>query len=231
MPARGSSTSSTPRWGERHAAPATGRDNRGVTENRAVREPKQQRTRETWDRVLEVGLGLFIDGGLEALTVSEVCRRTGMSPPSLYARVDGRAGLIAAVYEHAMVRIHASDAAMLAGIPGPDAPREERIAAVVTAASDQFRTQADLLRPIIAASLQDEWVHRRGVEEARTVIVNLAAALALPGDAGRDIATMLFSELVISTMYGVDFASPFAPSEDAVRDRLIRMATARADAA
>ena len=47
-----------------------------------------------------------------------------------------------------------------------------------------------------------------------------AAALALPGDAGRDIATMLFSELVIRTMYGVDFASPFAPSEDAVRDRL-----------
>jgi len=195
-----------------------------------VREPRQQRTRAAWERALAAGEELFIEGGLEALTVAEVCRRAGMSAPSLYARIDGRDGLIAAVYEHVMLRVRASDRELIGMLPSPDAPRAERIAAVVAAISEQFSRNADVLRPIIAASLQDDWVHRRGVEEARRVIDALSAALAVGRDAGRDIATMLFAELVMSTMYGVDFASPYSADDADLRARLVRMATARADA-
>lgn len=201
-----------------------------MTDNPAVRAPKQQRSRDAWDRVLAVGVQLFTEGGLEALTVTEVCRRAGVSAPSLYARVDGRAGLIAAVYEHAMLTIRASDAEVVGRLPGPDAPQAARIAAVVAAAAEQFSRNARLLRPIIAASLQDEWVHRRGIEEAQRLIGELSAALGIGEEAGRDIATMLFAELVMSTMYGADFASPFAPDATGHRDRLVRMATARAEA-
>ncbi|GAA5026813.1 TetR/AcrR family transcriptional regulator [Microbacterium fluvii] len=201
-----------------------------MTELREVREPQQQRTRAAWQRALEVGAELFVEGGLDALTVTEVCRRAGMSAPSLYARVDGRDGLIAAVYEHVMVRILDTDRELMGALPPPDAPRDERIAAVVAAASEQFSRNADVLRPIIAASLQDAWVHRRGVEEARRVIDALSQGLALGDEAGRDIATMLFAELVMSTMYGVDFASPYSPDDAELRARLVRMATARADA-
>lgn len=197
-------------------------------EIREVRVPRQERTRRAWERVLAVGEELFIEGGLDALTVSEVCRRAEISAPSLYARVDGRDGLIAAVYEHAMLRVRASDRDLFAALPA-DAPRDARIDAVVGAVWDQFSRNADVLRPIIAASLQDEWVRARGGEEARRVIDALSGALALGESAGRDIATMLFSELVMSTMYGLEFASPHAPDGADLRARLVRMATARAD--
>lgn len=195
---------------------------------RVVREPQQQRTRDAWNRVLEVGLELFIEGGLESLTVSEVCRRAEISPPSLYARVDGRAGLVAAVYEYAMVDVRASDERILSRLPDDNAPTAERVSAVVDALADQFDANRDVLRPMIAASMQDEWVHRRGAEEARRIIGGMGAALQIEEAIGRDIATMLFSELVLRTMYGIDFASPFAPDDAAFRDRLKRMALARA---
>ncbi|GAA3755627.1 hypothetical protein GCM10022240_05710 [Microbacterium kribbense] len=49
-------------------------------------------------------------------------------------------------------------------------------------------------------------------------MIRLAAdTLALGGEAGLDIATMLFAELVIATMYGVDFASPVASISEVSR--------------
>jgi len=202
-----------------------------VTPEREVRAPRQQRTRDAWERVLEAGVALLTEGGLDALTVSAVCRRAGISAPSLYARVDGRAGLVAAVYEHVMLRIRASDEAAVRALPDASAPVAVRIEAVVDAAVAQFRDHAALLRPVIAASLQDDLIHRRGVDEARRLIDALSAALALGEEAGRDIATMIFSELVMSTMYGPDFASPFAPDDESLRRRLVRMAAARAGVA
>ena len=84
-----------------------------------VREPKQARSREAWERVLEVGRQLIEEGGVPALTITEVCRRSGINAPSLYARVDGRAGLFAAVYERGMAEVRATEERMLAPAAPP----------------------------------------------------------------------------------------------------------------
>jgi AcrR family transcriptional regulator len=81
------------------------------------RTAKQARSREAWGRVLAVGRHLVEEGGVEALTVTEVCRRSGISPPSLYARVDGKAGLFAAVYERGMADIASTEERVFAGLP------------------------------------------------------------------------------------------------------------------
>ncbi|WP_298740709.1 TetR/AcrR family transcriptional regulator [uncultured Microbacterium sp.] len=199
-----------------------------MSDPREVRPPQQRRSREAWERILAVGADLFVEGGLDALSIGEVCRRAKVSAPSLYARVDGRDGLIAAVYEHLMVRVRASDRELLEALPAGSGTPAQRIAAVVEAVAEQFSRNADVLRPIIAASLQDEWVHARGVQESRRLVDGLADALDLGEEAGRDIATMLFAELVMSTMYGIDFASPHSPDDADLRARLVRMAMARA---
>ena len=62
----------------------------------SVREPQQARSRASWDRVVAVGRDLLAEGGYDALTISEVCRRANVTAPSIYARVDGRAGLFRA---------------------------------------------------------------------------------------------------------------------------------------
>ncbi|MGN6206648.1 TetR/AcrR family transcriptional regulator, partial [Humibacter sp.] len=83
-----------------------------------VREPLQARSRASWERVISVGRELLETGGFEALTISEVCRRAEVTAPSIYARVDGRAGLFRAVYEDGMREVQATEDALFAGTVG-----------------------------------------------------------------------------------------------------------------
>ena len=58
-----------------------------------VRPPKQQRSREAWNRVLDAGVAILEDGGYDAFTIAAVCERAAVAPTAIYARTDqqGRA--------------------------------------------------------------------------------------------------------------------------------------------
>lgn len=196
-----------------------------------VRPPKQERSRIAWERALDAGVALLEEGGLDAVTISAVCRRGRISPPSLYARVDGLGGLVAAVYERGMLAIQETEFELMAGLPAADTPLDERLAAAVGAMSETFRRHRTLLSAIIASSVRDERIHARGVEEALRVQSAMADALALPDQVGHDIAAMVFAEGVMRTVYGTDFSAAEPESEPVFRARLTRMALARARAA
>src|SRR5215213_5292370 len=72
-----------------------------------VRPPQQRRSREAWGRVLDAGVGLLEDGGLEAFTIAAVCERAGVAPPAIYARTASKDALFLAVYEHGIGRLRA----------------------------------------------------------------------------------------------------------------------------
>src|SRR3954469_18227028 len=76
----------------------------------AVREPRQQRTREQWARILDAGVELLEQGGYEAFTIAALCERAAVPPRALYARADTKDGLFLAVYEHGMSRVLADHA-------------------------------------------------------------------------------------------------------------------------
>lgn len=195
-----------------------------------VRPPQQERTRKAWKRALDEGLALLEGDGLDAVTVSEVCRRSGMSAPSLYARVDGIAGLVAAVYEHGLSAVHGTETELAEQLPSPDAPLADRVAGIVTMLAEVFRRHRAFFRPVIAASVRDPRIHARGVEESLRSQRALAAALGLDERTGADIAAMVFAEVVVRTVYGDDFSAPHPESEDEFRARLTRMGVARASA-
>lgn len=201
-----------------------------VPDPHVVRPPKQERSRQAWTRALDEGLALLESEGLEAVTVSEVCRRSGMSAPSLYARVDGLAGLLAAVYEHGLSAVHATEAELAATLPHASAPVEERVAAAVGVLAEVFVRHRDFFRPVVAASLRDARIHARGVEESQRAQAELVAALGLDERVGRDIAAMAFAEVVVHTVYGADFTAPLPEGEAEFRTRLTRMGVARAEA-
>ncbi|WP_426321835.1 helix-turn-helix domain-containing protein [Microbacterium sp. E-13] len=71
-----------------------------------IRPPQQARSRAAWERILDVGLRLPQQGGFDAVTIGDVCRQADVSAPSIYARVDGRAGLLLAVGERGMALVH-----------------------------------------------------------------------------------------------------------------------------
>src|SRR3954451_9264228 len=87
-----------------------------------VRPPKQQRSREAWNRVLDAGVAILEDGGSDAFTIAAVCERAQGAPPAIYARTTSKDSLLLAVYEHGIARIRAeqdvfADDGRWAGLP------------------------------------------------------------------------------------------------------------------
>lgn len=197
----------------------------------AVREPKQARSRDGWERVLEVGVQLLEEGGLEALTITEVCRRSAVSPPSLYARVDGKAGLFAAVYERGMERVRATEDEAFDGLPRPGTSPAARARAAAAAAAAVFEANAAFLRPVIGHAGGNPSMLRRGAQESRRLLDRIAAAADVREPAGTEIARTVYAECVVRTMYGADFFSDRPEPIDEFRDRLGRTAAARATSA
>ena len=196
-----------------------------------VREPKQARTREAWQRVLEVGVRLVEEGGVDALTITEVCRRSEVSPPSLYARVDGLAGLFAAVYDRGMAQVKASEEQLFAGLPKPGSTLEQQALAASSAIAEVFRAHAAFLRPVIGHAARTPTLLSRGAVESQRLLRRVVAAMDVDEPTGHDIARTLYAECILRTMYGIDFLSGRVEPEQDFRHRLARTAAAQARAA
>lgn len=180
----------------------------------AVREPRQARSRAGWERALAVGRELLESGGYEALTVSEVCRRAGVTAPSLYARVDGRAGLFRAVYEDGMRDVRDTEEELLAAARG--------VAGVVAATTEVFDRHAPLLRAVIHRAVEDPWLLARGAETSRRLQQRVAQAL--PGDdqaAKLSAARVLYTECAFRTIYGPGFWTDIPESAQSFGRRLV----------
>jgi AcrR family transcriptional regulator len=171
--------------------------------NSRTRPPLQERTREGWARILSTGLELLKEGGWEALTIAEVCRRARVTAPSIYARVDGRAGLFEAVYEYGMLMVAETerDAFRLSSGNSDD----DTVGRVVSAVVHVFVTHEALLREVIRYSSSNASLLARGSMDARRVTSRVAAALPVANETGRLIGRVLFSECLMRVLYGEGF--------------------------
>ena len=68
----------------------------------ARRAPVQQRSIESMNRMIEVGLDLFYEGGSPALTLEAVVVRAEASTGSFYARFGDMRGYLDAIHEHVL---------------------------------------------------------------------------------------------------------------------------------
>lgn len=187
------------------AAPHTGR---------SVREPLQARSRARWERVIAAGRDLLESGGYDALTISEVCRRAEVTAPSIYARVDGRAGLFRAVYEDGMREVAATEDELFAAADGSTA-------GTVTATAGVFDRHAALLRVVIRRAVEDPWLLAHGATSSRRLQQRIVVALPVHDrDAAASAARVVYEACAFRTMYGPRFWSDEPESFDAFCARL-----------
>ncbi len=85
-----------------------------------VREPQQERSRETLRRIVESSYALLERGGPEALTVGAIARRARTSVGSFYARFDGKDELSRYLGELALGEVTASWREGLSGLTSED---------------------------------------------------------------------------------------------------------------
>lgn len=186
------------------------------------RPPRQARSRESWDRVLQVGMDLFAERGWTGLTITEVCRRARVSAPTIYARVDGKAGLFLAVHERWLTQIRATQEQLQVEFVRENHSTPEAAAAAAQVIIGVFTAHAQALRALIDRSAEDPELLERGGTASRALLADVAAGI--PSPMREAIVRAVYAECLIRTMYGPRFLEPVGESDEAFRERVTALA-------
>jgi AcrR family transcriptional regulator len=182
-----------------------------------IRPPQQQRSRETWARVLDAGVAILQTGGYEAFTIAAVCEGAQVAPRVIYSRADSKDVLFLAVYEHGIARVRADQAVF------GDEGRWEGLSAdqlardAVREVAMIFTRHAAFLRPVVLLSAAHSEVNRRGAQYVGELGDIFAARLLRastqidhpdPEQAVRASFNTVFSTMALRVAYGPAFAFP-----------------------
>lgn len=182
-----------------------------------IRPPLQQRSRETWARVLDAGVALLEEGGYEAFTIAAVCERAQVAPRVIYARADSKDALFLAVYEHGIARVRADQAVFGDERRWQGLTADQLAHDAVREVATIFIRHTAFLRPIVLLSAAHPEVNRRGVQYVGELGDIFAARLLRastqidhpdPEQAVRAGFNTVFSTLAMRVAYGSAFAFP-----------------------
>jgi AcrR family transcriptional regulator len=187
-----------------------------------VRPPKQQRSREAWNRVLDAGVAILEDGGYDAFTIAAVCERASVAPTAIYARTTSKDALFLAVYEHGIADMRAEQEVFgnddrWAGL----SPVELVRSAVAEMVGISLRHQR-FLGAIVLISAAHQEVARRGSRYAQDLADGFTRVVLRAGDAVthadpeaavRACFGTVFATTIIRVAYGPAFATS-SPVDD-----------------
>jgi AcrR family transcriptional regulator len=194
-----------------------------------VRPPQQERSRASFERVLDAAQSLIEDGGYQGFTVAEVSRRARVSIGSIYARVPSKDALFHAVHERVMGEIAEAHTALAAPERWASSSTSELIRGAVREVAAQFSGHARFLRVAMHRGAVDEHVATVG-SAASSREAELFTALLLTREAeiahadpqlAVDVAyRMAYCTLARQVMYGPTFESQHRVGWDELVDEL-----------
>jgi AcrR family transcriptional regulator len=151
------------------------------------REPKQARSRQSFEKTIEAALSLLQERGSDDFTLAEVSSRSRVSIGSIYARFEGKDDLIRVAHGRKMEDIDAVSAHLFGELHvAEDAGLEERARVAVESAVRILRRYADILRPFMLRATQDEAISRRGAASHAALAQHFSELLhGGPGDSIR----------------------------------------------
>ncbi|SHN23833.1 TetR/AcrR family transcriptional regulator [Cryptosporangium aurantiacum] len=194
-----------------------------------VRPPKQRRSREAWNRVLDAGVTILEEDGYEAFTIAAVCERANVAPPAIYARTTSKEALFLAVYEHGIARLVADQQALEPADRWTGYAPAELVRAVVAETVRIPLRHQRFLRPVVLLSASHPEIRRRGSGYSRALGEQFTQLLAPLADrithdhVGAAMSTCfdtVFATTVIRVAYGPGFATAAVEDDDAFAARL-----------
>ena len=128
------------------------------------REPKQARSRESFEKTIEAALALLQERGNDELTLAEVSSRSGVSIGSIYARFDGKDRLLSVAHDRKMDDIDAVSEHLFAPLPlRPAAELQDVAREAIDQVIAVLVRYADILRPFMLRATHDPAISRRGI--------------------------------------------------------------------
>ncbi|MGI5217445.1 TetR/AcrR family transcriptional regulator [Nocardia sp. CA-290969] len=185
----------------------------------AIRQPRQKRSREAWQRVLDAGITLLESAGYGGFTIAALSDASGINPRAIYERASSKEALFLAVYEHKMAQMAIDRDHLFRAAHEPGLPPVAVIGRAVTAVLLLFERNAEFLRPVIAIAPEHRVVFERGKRHTALLGDMFVAALErtglLTGDStpAWQAFRAVYAMAVLRTMQGADFISP-APTFD-----------------
>jgi AcrR family transcriptional regulator len=143
------------------------------------RAPRQQRSKDRVEAILEAALGLVVEHGAEALAMREVARRAGVQIGSIYQYFPSKAAIIRELARRNLERVHELLAReveqLFAGRRRP-APATA-VNRVVDAYIAHYRDQPDAMA-VWAGAQADPELHELEVEDTRSTARFMVPPLA-----------------------------------------------------
>ena len=201
---------------------------------RAVRPPKQRRSRESYERVLDAAHALLEENGFDGFTVQEVAVRSGVSVGALYERFGNKETLLRAVHARLMEAMTRAGDAAVARIDAQQGAAAA-IAAAVGGVAQVMRRNQKALRAFMHLGAVDEVISARGSESSVAQSAAFKRSLMPYADDFRhpeptvalDVAFRItYSTLARQVMYGPVFESDRRLSWKRLVDELSAVCTA-----
>lgn len=133
--------------------------------------PKQLRSRESFERVLDAATRLLAEKGYAQLTLSELSRRAKVSIGSIYCRVQSKEDLVRLVQVRALEQYELEFAALINRLRRKELPLTELVPAAVRELAEFHRRHAAILSAFMQRALEDTVIEATGRKAyAQTVI-------------------------------------------------------------
>lgn len=174
-------------------------------ELRWVHEPKQKRSQETLDRLLDAIERIFAEGGgLEDVSIAEIARRAEVSVGAFYARFKHREAALYALHERFAVEAKrtADDALVPARWQG--VPMGEIARAVATFLVDEYAARPGLRRAVLLLNASDERARARSKEVSGYVAARIHGLLAARSDEITHPDLMLAADVIHRMLFAMN---------------------------
>ncbi len=149
-----------------------------ATSGEAGRQPRQERSRQRVETILDVALDMVVEQGAEALAMREVARRAGVQISSIYQYFPSKAHIIRELAKRNLQKVRlllqAQVQQLLAEFPGAP-PVSEAVNRLVDAYFAHYRDQPDALA-VWAGAQSDHGLRELDLEDTRST----AEFLVLP---------------------------------------------------
>ena len=188
-----------------------------------VRPPKQRRSRESYERVLDAAHALLEENGFEGLTVQEVAARSGVSVGAIYERFGNKESLLRDVHARLMESMSQAGESVgdsveeSAGDPATSAGgAAAAVAAAVAGMARVTNENRKALRAFMHLGAVDEVISARGSQASialsktfKRALMPYAAEFRHPEvEVALDVAFRIaYSTLARQVMYGPVFES------------------------
>jgi AcrR family transcriptional regulator len=196
-----------------------------------VRPPRQARSQDTLDRILDAAEALVADKGFEDSTVAEVVRRAGSSVGSFYTRFHDKDGLLYALYERYLEQATATTDEALDPARWEGATIPEILGAVTRFLVSVYRDREGLIRAFVLRNHSDAEFRTRQERLSHYVSEKLSRLLLARADeighpspplAAPFGLAMVASTIESAVLFGELRSSDLALSDDELAAELTR---------